>query len=144
MEKEFALKNEILNKLIEANDFEIPEAMLEHQINYRVERIVREMIASGVNPAKADVNWKEIKEKQKEPATKEVKGMLILSSIGRQENIEASDEEVNERIQREAKANGTTFQDMKDRLSTEGELELKNQIVREKSLDFLLSNANIY
>ncbi len=143
LEKEFALKNEILNKLIEANEFEIPEAMLEHQINYRVERIVREMIASGVNPAKADVNWKEIKEKQKEPAAKEVKGMLILSAIGKQEKIEASEEEVNERIKREARANGTTFQDMKDRLSTEGLLELKNQIVREKSLDFLLSNANI-
>ncbi|MEW5806540.1 MAG: trigger factor [Acidobacteriota bacterium] len=142
-EREITLKNEMLNTLIDANDFEIPEVMVEDQLNIRMEGIVREMFARGINPAKADVNWKEIREKHMEPAKRDVKGKLILSTIAAQEKIEVQEAEIDERIRIDAAAHGTTFEEMRNRLSTEDLQHIQEQILREKALDFLFSNANI-
>jgi len=143
LEKDFILKNELLTALVEKNEFEIPDAMVEDQINLRMEGFVREMIAKGINPAKSEVNWQEIREKQIEPAKKDVKAKLILSSIAELERIEVSKTQIDEFMKMEARSHGTTIDEVRKRFTDDDIQRIGAQIVRDRVLDFLLSNANI-
>ncbi len=143
LEKDAVLKNELLKMLIEKNEFEIPDAMLEDQINLRMEGIVREMFSRGVNPAKSDVNWTEVREKQIEPAKKEVKAKLILNAIAEKEKIEVKDAEINEAIKMEALSHGVAYDEMRKRFAGEDIQALRVQMRRDRALDFLFANANI-
>ena len=137
-------KETLLRGLIEANEVEVPEVMVEEQVNYQIEEIIQRMIMRGMNPETASVDWKELKEKELPLARKRVLGTLILDEIARRETLAVTDAEIDERIVAEARSRGEKPADVRKHLE-EGSAKqaFKNQILREKSLDILLKNARI-
>jgi len=70
--------------------------------------------------------------------------MLILEAIAVQEVLEATEDDVNNWLRDEAKRHNITVSALKDRLAQNARLAgLRRQIVREKSLDFVMNGANI-
>ena len=137
-------KDRILSHLVERHGFEVPAALVEEQIDGRLEGIVREMMARGVDPTKASVNWQEEREKLRPGATKMVRAMLILEAIAAQEGIEATEDDVNNVLRDEARRHNASITALKEQLAAKARLAgLRRQIVREKVLDFLLNDATI-
>ena len=142
--EEAEAKDKILSYLVERHPIEVPVAMVEAEVDRRLESIAREMIAAGKDPAKAPVDWKEEREKLVPGATRTVRAMLILEAIAAQEGIQATDEDVNDWLKEEARRRQSTVGDLKDRLAQSERLSgLRWQIVRVKSLDFAFNGANI-
>lgn len=142
--EEAEAKDKILSYLVERHPIEVPVAMVEAEVDRRLESIAREMIAAGKDPAKAPVDWKEEREKLVPGAMRTVRAMLILEAIAAQEGIQATDEDVNDWLKEEARRRQSTVGDLKDRLAQSERLSgLRWQIVREKSLDFAFNGANI-
>ena len=137
-------KDKILTDLVEKNEFEVPESMVEAQMDRQVEDTVRLMIMQGIDPHHAEVNWREEREKGREVAVKRVRAMLILEAVAQQEGIEVSSEEIQKRLQHEAKRQKISVGDLKEQLARKGNLDgLQRQLLREKALDFLLDQATI-
>ena len=139
-----AVRQEILDKVLAANPVPLPDVLVEEEIQHRLEDMVREMMYHGVDPRKAELDWKELRDRNEEPARKIVHARLVLDAIARAEGVLVEKKELEERIRREGERIGEGYDALRLRLSKSGGLQaLETQMVREKSLDLITSIANI-
>lgn len=138
------VKDHLLGELVSHHTFEVPPSMVEAHIDGRLEGAVRDLMGRGIDPTKAKIDWREEREKLRDGAVKSVRAMIILEAIAAQEQIETGDEDVTAWLRDEARRHNTSVSALKDELAQKGRLEpLRRQIVREKSLDFVLNGATI-
>jgi trigger factor len=138
------VRNSLLQKLLTDHPVVLPEALIEHEIRQRLEELARNLVMQGVELEKAGLDWKDIREKQEEPARKSVHARLFLDAVVRAEDLKISDEELNARIEHDAQQMGQTPAELRKRLDEAGGPEpLISQLVREKALDLIKTSANI-
>ena len=90
-------KNQIVDKLVDAHDFPVPEAFVERQIKNRVEQRLLAMAEQGIDPRKLKLDWDKVKESQREKAIREVKASMLLGKVSERESIHATRDEVDRR-----------------------------------------------
>jgi trigger factor len=143
-ESEMAVRQGVLDKLLLENPIVLPEILVEEEIRQRLEVMVRRMMMQGMDPEQMNLDWKELRKQQDEPARKSVHARLLLDSLAEAEKIGIKNEEMEERLKRDSEAMGENFEKFKAQLEKRGGLEvLRNQMIREKSLDLMTSLANI-
>ena len=132
-------KDKLVAELVKRNEFEVPEALVERQIDIRLERGLRALAAQGMKPEdikKMDFN--RLRAGQREQALQEVKASLLLDKIAEEENIEVSDAEIDQEVEALAKQSKQTPESIRARLTRDGALDrIRNRIRNEKTLDFL-------
>ena len=138
------LREKLLKWLEENNDFEVPEILVERQIQTRMQRLVRDLSRQGINPQRLDVDWGKIREEQRGQAIRDVKGSLILNYVAEQEKIDVSDDDVEAEIDRIAVDMNSPRQRVREILTKDsGMSRLRSQIQNKKTLDFLRQHAVI-
>jgi trigger factor len=138
------MRDKLLEWLQNNNEFEIPETLVERQLQVRVQRLLRDLSRHGVNPQRLDVDWGKIREEQQQAAIRDVKGSLILEYIAEQEKIRVMDEEVDAEIEKIAVETRRPKEKVTEVLTREGGIDrLKTQIRNKKTLDFLQERARI-
>ena len=138
------LREKLLLWLEDNNTFEVPAALVERQIQVRMQRMVRELSRQGVNPERLDVDWGKIREDQRQQSTRDVRGSLILQYVADKEKIEVTDEEVEVEIERIATEANKPAEKIREVLGRESGLaRLRDQIMNKKTLDFLQERARI-
>lgn len=143
-ESRSATRQAILDKVLLENPVALPDILVEDEIRERLEDMVRAMMYHGVDPRKAEIDWKSARDRQEEAARKTVHARLVLDAVARSESLSVDRSEVDQRVAREAARIGETPAAVRERLTQGGGLQaLEIQMVREKSLDFLTSVANI-
>jgi trigger factor len=145
--KENAAKSEMqeqfLEKILERNPFEVPEGMVERQTEVRLNEYIRSLIMQGIHPQTLDVNWTELRQRQKQRAEHDVRASLLLDHIADEAKVEVSDEEVEEEIVKRAREAKQGVEAFKSRLTKEGGTDrIKNRIRNRKTLDVLLTVAS--
>lgn len=139
-----AVRQSLLDKVLLENPVVLPEVLVEEEIRSRLEDMVRAMILHGLDPRAEDFDWKALRDRQEEPARKAVHARLVLDAVAEAEGLSVDPSEVDERIRLEAERIGEKAETVRARLRKGGGLEaLQIQLVREKSLDFMTSVANI-
>jgi trigger factor len=137
-------QDRILEQLTKAHDFPVPEALIEGQMDTRLERMVRTFAAQGIDPRGMNVDWAGIRSKQRDRAITDVKAELLLDRIATAEKIDATDEEVEKEIEHLAEHRGESATAMRARLTKEGTLDtMKSKLRSNKTIDWLYSNARI-
>jgi trigger factor len=136
---EHEAKDKLVAELVKRNDFEVPEALVERQIDIRLERGLRALAAQGMRPEdlkKMDLN--RLRVGQREQAVQEVKASLLLEKIAEEEKIEVSDAEIDGEIEALARQSKQTPEAIRARLTRDGALDrIRSRIRSEKTLDFL-------
>lgn len=136
---EHEAKDKLVAELVRRNDFEIPEALVERQIDVRLERGLRALAAQGMKTEdikKMDFN--RLRAGQREQALQEVKASLLLDKIAGEEKIEVSDAEIDGEIDALAQQSKQTPEAIRARLTRDGALDrIRSRIRNEKTLDFL-------
>jgi trigger factor len=145
-EREYAAQQEAKNKLVEElvklHDFPVPNAYVDRQVEFILERQLREIAAQGVDPRQLKLDWDKIKESQKDRATHEVRASLVLEKVADAEAIHATSEEVDREVQRTAKQEREPVAAVRLRLEKDGTLgRIASRIRTEKTLNFLFENA---
>jgi trigger factor len=136
------LRGALLNQLASRVTFEVPAALLDREIDRRMEDFVRRLMDQQIDPMKVNINWEEFREKQREPAAEAVRGALALDEVARREHIAVSDEEIDAEVERYAQRSGRAAAAVRARLEKEGGIaRLYSGLRREKTLEFLLSKA---
>ncbi len=136
---EHAAKDKLVEELVRRNDFPVPEALVEHQVDVRLERGLRALAAQGMRTEDMKkMDFSRLRVGQREAAVREVKASLLLEKIADQEKIEVTDEEINQEIESLAKQMQQTPEAVRARLTRDGALDrIRSRIRNEKTLDFL-------
>jgi len=136
---EHAAKDKLVEELVRRNNFPIPEALVDRQVDVRLERGLRALAAQGMRTEDMKkMDFSRLRAGQREAAVREVKAGLILDKIADQEKIEVTDEEVNQEIEALAKQMQQTAEAVRARLTRDGALDrIRSRIRNEKTLDFL-------
>jgi trigger factor len=132
-------KEKLVGELIQGNDFEVPESLIEQQIDIRLERGLRALAAQGLTAEqmkKMDLN--RLRAGQRDQAVHDVKAALLLERVAEEENIQVSDEEFNQELESLARQSKQTSEAVRARLTRDGGLDrIRTRIRNEKTLDFL-------
>ncbi|MGB8013815.1 MAG: trigger factor [Terriglobales bacterium] len=138
-EAEHAAKDKLVGELIQRNDFEVPESLIEQQIDIRLERGLRALAAQGLTAEqmkKMDLN--RLRVGQREQAIHDVKAALLLERVAEEENVQVSDEELNQELEALARQSKQTSEAVRARLTRDGGLDrIRTRIRNEKTLEFL-------
>lgn len=144
MHQTAAVREQLLRKLTEAHDFPVPEALVQHQMDARLERAVRSLASQGVDPRGVNVDWAGLREKQRDHATDDVKAELLLDHIATAENIEVTDEDSDREIERMAERSGESAAAVRASLTKQGALDrMKSKLRSDKTLDWLRGSARV-
>ncbi len=139
-----AVRDAVLAKIVAAHDFPVPEALVENQMDVRLERAVRTLAAQGVDPRAVNVDWVAMRRRQHDRAVEDVKAELLLDRIATAENIEATDEEIEREIARIAERSGESAAAVRASLTKQGALDrMKSKLRSDKTLEWLQQNAEI-
>ncbi len=135
-------KNKLVDALVDAHEFPVPEAYIERQIELQVERHLHALAAEGIDPRSIKLDWEKLRQSQREKAIREVKASLLLSKIADVEHIAASQEEVDREVQRIAKQEREPVAAVRVKLEKEDGLRrIVSRIRTEKTLNFLFEHA---
>jgi len=142
-EAEHQGKDQIVEELVKRNDFPVPEAMLDQQINLRLERGLRALAAQGMRTEDMKrMDFARLRAGQREGALREVKASLILEQIADQEKIEVGDAEFNRELEALATQSKQTLEQVRARLTQDGGLDrIRHRIRNEKTLDSLYRSS---
>jgi trigger factor len=138
-------RERILETLVKSHDFPVPEALVQHQMDVRLERTVRQLAAQGIDPRQVNVDWASMRARQHDRAVDDVKAELLIDRIASAEKIEVTEEEIDKEIAHLAEHHGgESAQALRARLTKQGALDnMKLQIRNNKTIDWLYSNARI-
>jgi len=138
-EAEHAAKEKLVGELIQGNDFEVPDSLIEQQIDIRLERGLRALAAQGLTAEqmkKMDLN--RLRAGQREQAIHDVKAALLLERVAEEENVQVGDDELNRELEALAKQSKQTSEAVRARLTRDGGLDrIRTRIRNEKTLEFL-------
>jgi trigger factor len=138
------MREKMLEWLEDNNEFEIPESLVERQLQIRVQRLLRDLARQGINPQRLDVDWGKIREDQQQQAIRDVKGSLILDHISEKEHIRVEDDELEAEVDKIAAETSRPKERVKEVLSRESGLErLRGQIRNKKTLDVLEARSRV-
>jgi len=137
-------REKILDELVKRHDFPVPEALIEHQMDARLERVVRSLAAQGVDPRAVNVDWVAMRQRQRDRAGRDVKAEILIDRIASEEKIEVSDEELDKEISVFAERSGESAAVIRARLTKEGGLDrMKSKLRSDKAIDWLHRTARI-
>jgi trigger factor len=137
-------KTKAVDKLVEAHQFAIPEAYLDRQIEFQIDRQLREMAGQGMDVQELvkRLDWEKLKEARREAATKDVRASLILERIADAESIHATNDEVDRELAVIAKREREPIASLRGKLQKDGTLDrIASRIRTEKTLSFLFEHG---
>jgi trigger factor len=138
-EAEREAKDKLLGELVRRNEFEIPEALVDRQIDVRLDRGLRALASQGMRSEDMKkLDFARLRAGQRDQALQEVKASLLLEKIADEESIAVGDEEIDREIEALAKQTNQAPDAIRARLTRDGALDrIRNRIRNEKALDFL-------
>lgn len=139
------MRDNLVKTLIEKNPLEVPEALVEKQLNFLVENISNDLSMQNLSLAAIGSDEKKIREEYKDTAVLQVKGTLLLEEIAKKEGIVIGESDIQDKIAEIAeKANKDSEMVEKFYLKNPYAKEaLIKQLREEKTLSFLEEHAII-
>ncbi|HBU92421.1 MAG TPA: trigger factor [Bacillus pumilus] len=141
-EAEGKLREELVEKASENAEVDIPQAMVDTELDRMMKEFEQRLQMQGMNLelyfqfSGQDENA--LKEQMKEDAAKRVKSNLTLEAIAAAENLQVSDEEVEEELSKMAEAYNMPIENIKQAIgSTDA---MKEDLKVRKAIDFLVEN----
>jgi len=144
VESERNLRDELIRKLIDTHKFEVPQSLVEHETNHRLQTVARQMMQRGVDPQNPELNWDSAHEEMSKQAEDDVRASMLMEKIAEAENIAVSDEEIEAEIDAVATASRQSKEQVRAALTKAGgERSIAHRLRSRKALDLLIENAHI-
>jgi trigger factor len=138
------LREKVLAEIVKLHDFPVPQALVEHQMDVRLERVVRSLAQQGVDPRAVNIDWVSLRKRNEDRAKDDVKAELIVDRIATAENIDVTEEEVEHELEHLAGHSNESAEAIRARLTKQGTLDrIKAKLRSDKTLDWLAQNAKI-
>ncbi len=141
---EHQLKDQMVDQLLQANFFEIPDSLVEEQAKALASDTKLRLASQGVDLKNLGVSEEKLEHDYRETATKQVRTFLILEKIADQEGIKVTDVETEDHLREISERIHQKFDVVKRYYEKNGLIsEVKAGIMSEKTLNFLLQKASV-
>ncbi|MGD0791494.1 MAG: trigger factor [Terriglobales bacterium] len=132
-------KEKLVGELIQRNDFEVPDSLIEQQIDIRLEQGLRALAARGLTAEQMKkMDLSRLRAGQREQAIHDVRAALLLERVAEEENVQVGDDELDRELESLARQSKQTSEAVRARLTRDGGLDrIRTRIRNEKTLDFL-------
>jgi trigger factor len=139
------LRDSLVKTLIEKHEFEVPEAMVEKQLNVLLENMKNNLAGQNMSFEQLGTSEEKIREQSRSVAVNQVKGSLLLAAIAEKENIAVEDAEIEEKIRDIAAQANKDFEVVFGIYQSNPYAKdtLVMQLREDKAIDFLLSQASV-
>ena len=146
-EKERKVENDLLEKIVEASKVEIPEILVERQLDIFIRDLETRLSFQGLKLEEyldyVGTNVSDLRKERREQAEQTVKTRLVLEALVKKENMVVSEEELDSALKETAERYKKTVEEYKKSLDDRTIAYYQNDILMKKLLDFLKSNNNI-
>ena len=140
-------EDKLIEKITESSTVEVPNAMVERQIDAIVQDMEYRMMYQGLRLEDflkySNQTMEAYRESFKANAEKQVKTQLVVEKIIKDEKIEVSAEEIDAKIKEQAENMGKTFDEYKATINERQMSYFENNAVIEKMFAFLMANNQI-
>lgn len=141
------MKNAVLEKIFNANEIEIPEVMVEDEIDGMMQEFDQQLKSQGLDLEKyfqyLGKEPKEFREELREDATKKTKTRMLISAIAELEKLEVSPEELDKELEVMAIQYKLEVEQIKSMLGPDNFAAFEKDIKMRKAIDFIYDNAVI-
>lgn len=141
-------ENSIITEICKHAKAEIPDAMVENEIDRMVRDFSYRLMYQGIKLEEylkyMQLSMEDFRGQFKEQALPRVLSQLVIDKIVKEENIVAEDAEVEAKIEEQAKSVDKTVEDYKKNIDPRQLDYIKNDIIITKLFDFLKANNELY
>jgi trigger factor len=139
------LNEQIYKDLIEKTDFELPESMVDYELDNIIDEIEKTLKYYNKSMEEQGMTKEMLAEKHRETAEKKVRRHLILGKIIDQENMELSDQELDDGFAEMAQAVNQPVEAIKNYYQqNQDNLDFfKHTLLEKKAIKLIINNSNI-
>ena len=138
-------EDKVVAKVIENATMEIPDQMVEEQVNGMVNDYARRLESQGISFKQyveiTGMTAEKIGEQMKPQAIKRIQTRLVLEAVVKAENIQADDAAVEEQFDKMAEDFKMDKEQIKGMFGEEQMAQLKEDLAVQKAIDFLVAEA---
>ena len=141
------MKDAALKEVVDAQEFDIPNQMVEDEIDRMIQDLNNQLQYQGMN-VDMYLNYMQqtmadLRNQVREDAEKSVKVRIVLENIASQEKFEISDEEMDKEIEVMAKQYQVTTDQIKEMIGVGNLGYLKKDLMVKKAIEFIYENAKV-
>jgi len=140
-------ENNVISAIVEKTKIEVPDCMVDNQIDYHIKQFEYQLMYQGMKLddylAFTNQKLEDMKEQYREQSLSTVKTQLVLEKIMEAEKLAATEEEVDEELKKTAERVKKPFEEYKKSASPQIIENIETRIGFDKTIDFLVSNANL-
>lgn len=138
------LRADLLKQVAKRLPFEVPAALVDREIDRRVEDFARRLMSQQIDPRRANIDWAAFRQGQREPALESVASALVLDQIARRDKVTVTDEDLEQELARYAERTGLTPAAVRARLEQEDGLgRMQVGLRREQTVNAVLSRVQV-
>ncbi|MBD9008143.1 MAG: trigger factor [Clostridium sp.] len=138
-------EDKVVAKVIENATMEIPDQMVEEQVNGMLNDYARRLESQGISFRQyveiTGMTAEKIGEQMKPQAIKRIQTRLVLEAVVKAENIQADDAAVEEQFDKMAEDFKMDKEQIKGMFGEEQMAQLKEDLAVQKAIDFLVAEA---
>jgi len=142
-----ATQNNVLEAVVEAAEIDLPECMIENQIDQQIRQLEYSMMYQGIRLEDylqmTGTKMEDIRAQYRESAEKSVRAQLVVEAVMKAENITATDEQVDEVIRNRAERMKKDFEEYKKTISDEELAYIRDNLAYDNTVTFLTENAKL-
>ncbi|MDR0286531.1 MAG: trigger factor [Clostridiales bacterium] len=139
------MRNEAIEKVSENAEAEIPKIMIDKGVEKRITSLENNLKSQGISfeyYCKYTGETKEKMEDELRPGIEEeIKASLVIEAISKAENVQATEEQINSKIEEYAKQYKMEFEKFKELLTPEDITHFTEQAILENTIEFIYENA---
>ena len=138
------LKMRLMKKVTDSVDFELPESLVDSELNGAIENIRQNFLRSGSSMEQAGLDKEKLKNDLKPASEKRVKDMLVLAEIARSNDLDITEAELSGGFEELALKTGQDAEALRQYYEANNLREsFRQQLLEEKTLNYLVKGANI-
>ncbi len=138
-------EDEAIQKIIDKSKMEIPEAMIDMQAENMIDEFAQRIAAQGMSFDQymqfSGMTIDKMKEQVRPEALQRIQSSLVLEQIAKEENIVASDEDVDAEVEKMASMYGMKAEDLKNYMGDSEKESMKRDIAVKKAVEFVMANV---
>ena len=140
-----AKEDEAISKIIEKSEMEIPDAMIDTQVQNMLQEFAQRMASQGLSLDQymqfSGMTMDKLKEQLRPEAVTRIQSSLVLEQIAKEENIEVTEEEIAAEVERMAAMYGMEAQKLKDYMGEAEKDSIKRDISVQKAVALIMDNV---
>jgi trigger factor len=141
---ERAFRDRVIDALLGANPFEVPETLVRNQQTYSLDRLRTDLSQRGMDPEALGIDRPDVQEVHRRAAERSVRWAFLLRAIAEAEGLTVTDEEVEARVRAIAEADGRPYATVRAFFDEDERLDsLRSHLLETKVIEHVVSSGTI-